>query len=356
MREWGSEFDLDANLPFLTEEGSCSHPLNDGTALRYRSGRDALKAVARSLSDKCRKVLLPALCCESMVSPFLMNGYRVEFYGLGSDYTALLSDLESKLESGTVLLYLSYFGVPPFSDAEGEALRRSHDGVVFVEDRTHDPLHRRPAGRFAPDVTVISIRKWIAIPDGGLLWSRVPMESANEMDGEFSRLRRRAMGQKSEYLATGEESLKASFRAMLGEAAERLDLRAEPYGMTEESAALLRRLDFDAILRARKRNARVLKEALASAEADGVLSFIGADPEASTLYFPLLLSDRDGVQSSLAREGIYCPVIWPLPEGAEGVCPVASDTAERMLAIPCDQRYGEEDMRHIAEALLRCLY
>ena len=70
----------------------------------YRSGGVALKAFAR-LGGRT-KVLLPALCCESMVLPFEQNGYTVEFYKLCEDLRADEDDVISKLELGCVLLYM----------------------------------------------------------------------------------------------------------------------------------------------------------------------------------------------------------------------------------------------------------
>jgi len=40
-----------------------------------------------------------------------------------------------------------------------------------------------------------------------------------------------------------------------------------------------------------------------------------------------------------------------VPTQATGVCAVAEYTAEHMLGVPCDQRYSEEDMAHIAHVL-----
>ena len=58
------------------------------------------------------------------------------------------------------------------------------------------------------------------------------------------------------------------------------------------------------------------------------------------------------MQRALAEKGIYCPVIWPVPQQALGVCEVAEFTAEHMLGVPCDQRYTPEDMTYIGQKIL----
>lgn len=350
VREYGSEYDWQANDGFLLTD-DVEQSIFDNAQL-YRSGRDALKAAAKACKGVYRRVLLPALCCESMVSPFEMHGITPVFYRLNVDYSADIADVESKLTADSVLLYGSYFGISPFGDEVLFRLRQKYTGVLFLEDRTHDVVHRRHGG-FVPDITVASIRKWMAIPDGGLLWSRSLSCQPGAREEKFAHLRTQAMQQKSRYLSTGEARLKDSFRQMLGAASELLDVSAEPFAMAEASAQLLKRLDMDSILAHRQRNTAALLESLQPAVKRRRVQLITPNPEHSTLYFPILVEDQQRFQTELARRAIYCPVIWPIPKSASGVCPVAEYTAAHMLGVPCDHRYTQTDMAHIAEQIMR---
>lgn len=349
VKEFGSEFDWRANDPFLH---NCDDRLHLSQAKKFRSGRDAMKAVAACTKGQCRQVLLPALCCESMVSPFTMHGLKPVFYKLHPSYKADALDVKRKLTEDSILVYGSYFGIDPFDDETLSFLHRVFPHALFMEDRTQDILTSRETPGFVPDVTVASIRKWIPIPDGGLLWGNISAET--KTDPAFCQLRKDAMFKKSEYLQTGDESLKNTFRHMLAEASELLDQSAEPYAMTPESAQLLECLDFAQIYTRRQTNATALLKAL-TPDRDH-LRLITTTPEKSTLYFPILVKDRAVVQGKLAKLGIYCPVIWPVPEEALGVSEVAQFTAEHMLGIPCDQRYTTEDMTYIGEQIMRIVY
>lgn len=344
VREFGSEYDWQANERFLRPTGDLF-----ADAKKYRSGRDALKAVAKEMVGKYTFVLLPALCCESMVSPFTLYGIKPKFYRLREDYTADLTDLESKLKENTILLYGSYFGIDPISQEDLFRLKKDYPEALFLEDRTQDILVPR-AGGFSPDVTIASIRKWTAIGDGGLLWSKQYDFAPGVTDARFAQLRKTAMEQKSLYLEQGDPALKDSFRHLLGQANELLDGDKTVYAMTEDSQTLLARLDAEKMLSLRQENAKVLLEKL-----EGKLSLITKNPENSTLYFPILVEDQGAVQSALAQKGIYCPVIWPVPEEANGVCPVAHYTAQHMLGVPCDHRYTPKDMEFIADEIVRIL-
>lgn len=341
MREYGSEHHWQSRRDF---EGVTRR--REIYAWRfYRSGRDALKQVARL--HRGASVLLPALCCESMILPFTLNDCLVAFYKLNPDLTGDEADVLSKAAPGTVLLYMSYFDVRPFSPAFLERLRQS--GVVLLEDRTQDIIVGRPAP-FLPDYTVASIRKWAALPEGGILKTSHILPHAG-VDGRFGALRRQAMEEKGLYLETGAPALKQDFLDKFHEADALLDESGEPVAMSMENRAYLENIDFARVLSARRRNAAVLEQALTELTAAGVLRPLCKSGTTAGLYYPILLENRDAVQQALARRNIYCPVIWPIPALARGVCGTCEAIAAHILALPCDQRYSEQDMAYIAKAL-----
>lgn len=343
--EYGSEYDILANRDFLSA-ADCGFVSDDWQL--YRSGRDAMKAFARIAGRK--KVLLPALCCESMILPFEKNGYSVEFYKLRRDLSGDEADVLEKLSEDSVLLYIRYFGLPAFSDAFLQSLKQQKEGLLVVEDRTHDILLRRVEEGFKPDAVLSSLRKWAALPDGGMLQTGLGRCEAVE-DSRFALLRHEAMEQKSRYLESWEPQLKRDFLERLNTASDILDESGEAVKMGAGEEKLLRSIDFEKLLKRRQENALLLRELLMPLEKAGKLRFLTDKPENSTLYFPIFLEKRREVQLAMAARDIYCPVIWPTPEGAEGVCTNCEYVTEHMLAIPCDQRYSSDDMRFIAENL-----
>lgn len=344
--EYGSEFDARANEGFLGGSGAF---VREDWQL-YRSGRDAMKALARLVGP--RRVLLPALCCESMILPFASNGCELVFYRLRADLRGDEDDVRAKAGPGALLLYLPYFGVRPFSYAFLESLRGKN--VLLAEDRTQDILTPRGPGGFAPDATLASLRKWAAMPEGGMLCTALG-QGEGEPDARFGALRDRAMEKKSRYLACWDPALKREFLAALNAASDLLDESGAPVCMGADARRRLAQIDFAAVYAARVRNVRLLRDALSPLRESGKLRFLTERPEASALYFPIRLPQRDAAQKAMASRGVYCPVIWPEPPGAEGVCPVSRGVVDDMLAIPCDQRYGEDDMAFIAASLREIL-
>lgn len=345
MREYGSEHHWQSRAPYETGQGGLEP---EGWTF-YRSGRDAMKQIAASHSGA--KVLLPALCCESMILPFEKNGCKVEFYKLRPDLTGDGEDVLQKLGPGCILLYMTYFDVRPFDEAFLERLRVR--GVFLLEDRTQDIIVPRREG-FRPDATVASLRKWAAMPEGGLLKTELSLPEA-EADSRFARLRFEAMEEKGEYLEKGIPEMKRDFLKKLHEADELLDESGKPVALSQENMRYIEKLDFEKILEQRRRNCSVLRRELEAEAEAGLLRFMGSAENTAGLYLGVLLEKRDSVQKFMAENSVYCPVIWPVPEQAVGVCENCEYIAGHMLALPCDQRYGEADMEHIAAVLKAAL-
>lgn len=345
--EYGSEFDLVSN-----EAYSGVWEIPESWQL-FRSGRDALRAFAQLAGRK--RVLMPALCCSSMILPFRQNGYELGFYRLREDLTADGEDLREKLRDGDVLLYMRYFGIRPFPDAFLEKLRAAYPGVLFLEDRTHDILIPRERGGFQPDAEAASLRKWAALPEGGMLETGLGTVRA-AADTAYGDLRLAAMEKKSRYLRNGDEALRKAYTEELRLADGLLDRSGEAVGMAAQYRALLCALDPAKILAARRRNLSRLRERLAGLFASGGLRPMTDAPEKSGLYLPVMVENRNEIQRELIRRKLYCPAaIWPEPAEAAGVCPVSHRVTEHMLSLLCDQRYAERDMDCLADNLIEIL-
>lgn len=270
VKEYGSEFDWESNYEYLN--ASHIHPLFKG-AQYFRSGRDALIAIALRHKEYCKKILLPALCCESMVVPFLENGYEVLFYKLNPDFSADFKDILSKMQSDTIFLYMSYFGSSSLDSQKINYIQSQFENVILIEDRTQDILAKRP-NDYVPDYTVCSIRKWIAIPDGGLLWSSNQDNFPKEKDTYFGDVRLRAMINKSEYLKEANAEMKIKFRNELSIANHYLDKNEIVADISKKSHEILKCIDFEKIYKQRKKMFCLYPEILKILRAQGIYRLI----------------------------------------------------------------------------------
>lgn len=349
IREYGSEFQLDEEIV-----ASCARKarfeFTSGQVRFFRAGRDALRYLAARERDNCGGVvLLPALCCDSMSEPFVREGYKVVFFGVDADLRIDDADLTRKAlaNQGALLLYMSYFGILPISP-ESVAGLKEDASLTVVRDATHDVLGRRVDADGPDDFVLASLRKWTALPDGALLYSghRDLGDAWLEADESFAELRRDAMTEKWRYLKEVGEASKPHYMAQLAKCNGVLDEMGGPYAMSVLSRDIMERTDWEAVGNARQCNAMLLVSRL---ESVGLHCY--CDVAIPPLYVPVILENRDSVQKALSAIDIYCPVLWPLPEGA-GKGGFAAEFSEKMLAIPCDQRYGETDMEYIADAFI----
>lgn len=73
------------------------------------------------------------------------------------------------------------------------------------------------------------------------------------------------------------------------------------------------------------------------------------------LYCPILCEEREKVQSVLALNNIYAPVIWHKAECSPVVDEDADYVYDHILCIPVDQRYDSDDMERIVTVLGRII-
>lgn len=353
IKEYGYEYDaaVDDALLKRTENRFAPHDAED--ALLLRSGRDALKVVAREYAHLV--VLMPALACESMVQPFEQYGHTVKFYRLTQEYMIDVADVDrlAAQEHGPLLfVFMDYFGCQAADDAVLENLRSRWPNMAFLEDRTHD-LIQSSQRRFCADYVVASLRKWLNVPDGGMLWSRAPLKNdALDYEKDFFRQRLYAQNLRHTFLQTGDIRLKEEYRSIFSHVSDIMDQSHVPVAMSAYSYEMACNAQWEKIRNTRRSNAEALLRILKDCSK---LKLIQPQAGCSDLYVAFLVDDRDRIQRELSSLGIFCTIIWPLSEQQEAVCPVARDTCRRMMAAPCDQRYGIEDMEYIGKEIVRII-
>lgn len=354
IQEYGYEYHAVKNGVLLAEAGWRSTDSTLWGAYCMRSGRDALKAIARMHAGA--RVYLPALCCNSMITPFESYRCEIVFYplteALTADYPALCRLMEDS-RGDTLLLYYDYFGIPMLSPDGIRELRTMQRELSVIRDTTHTLL---ADGAPSPlnDYTVASLRKWTSLPDGGLLFTERYVAPAEwREDSRFAEQRLEAQVLRTRFFETGDGEIKCRYRQMFASVSEFLDSEPHPVRMTEYSYRLAALTDWEALRRTRRENADLLREAFRNA--DGI-HLIDDGARESNLYVPILVENRDEIQALLSRKGIFNTVIWPLREAQMQACENAAAVSKKMLAVPCDQRYSKEDILHISREITRTVH
>lgn len=345
--EYGSEFPIEVGKGV---------PLTDGGGFVYlRSGRDALRLVARAMRESgIDAVLMPCYCCECMEWPFSDEGMSVVYYRVSEGLRVDVDDVAEKAVAnrGAALLYMYYYCLPSIEKEALLELKEAYS-LSVVRDVTHDMLdYDFEEGAIVDDFVVSSLRKWAGLPEGGLAFSSaIRLPSASVVDDEYVVLRRKAMVAKREYLETAESGLKSLYLEGFVRCNDLLDRLRTTSGMGGESRALGGGVDWRQAAKARQRNSLLLARGL---EDLGVPHY--HRPGSAPLWVPFVPGcKRDELQNAMSGFGLYCPYLWPLPENARGCSPYIDDFVESMLCLPCDQRYDSEDVARMLEILTMCL-
>jgi hypothetical protein len=259
------------------------------------------------------------------------------------------------MQAEDVVLVVNYFGLrkPP----KAESLNVGP--ATLIEDHTHDPWSRWAVSSRA-DYWMASLRKTLPLTDGAALWSPrgrpLPEQRpATPKREAASRKKLGAMVLKRLYL-DGEDVQKSAFRRLQQDGEQHV-AGGEISGASPWATQMLPLLPWESWRQRREANFARLSHALAGLPGIRVLrpdDGIDAAP-----YMVFLKCEtatlRDQLRAELLASNVYASVIWPIPARGGPLKRQAAKLSRQILTVPCDYRYGEDDLCRVAEAVTNAL-
>ena len=353
IKEIGSIFPLDG---VYSPEQELSVEKGNQNVILYSLCREALYDIAVLCGTANKKVLIPAYTCQTVISPFIEAGWNCAFYGIRRTLridVPYLEGLVDRIEPELVVVH-PFFGMD-LNMEETAALRRIREkGVMIAVDLTQCIFSRQYLDFV--DFYVGSYRKWFPIPDGAFLkvchGSSRPETPVTDNE-EFVTWQSDAMYLRARYFENGDPLIKAvSIR--LNKAADKVaENGIHPHRMSAFSSRLKQRQDDRDIQRRRTDNYAFLYNTLKPGSGFGFACEDLVGVTTAPLYFPIFVDDRNALQRVLAEAAVYAPVLWPVEDNAVLINDDVRYIYDHLLAIPCDQRYDEEDIRRVAEVINR---
>ena len=341
----GGEFAIAADkLQYATLPDDGQHRL--AADAYYSSGRAALRAILSVAGDQHAILLLPSYLCSSVTQTVLDAGWRYQFYAVRHDFYPDMPDLLAKMKKtqGTAVLLINYFGLLNLEETVMEI--RHHARTTVIVDDVQRLFGFAMETDF--DFCFTSLRKWLSVPDGGLVkcgathrdvklpvYAEVLPFTSYKLAGNLLKSFSQVIPDSLclELLRQGEGLLDEHYVG----------------GMSSVTELLLRAMDIQKAARQRQANAAVLHRGL---EQLGIRHIYQS--EAVPLFVPIFLDPkrRDKVKQAFFKEKIFCPVHWPQSKaGLSG----DSDFYATELSLICDQRYGAQDMERQLAVLRRCI-
>lgn len=290
-------------------------------SLLLQSARAGLLALVQTLAPKA--FWLPWFICDAMAEPLRQQGIRIHRYALGEDLRIVAPP---RLAADEYLLYVNYFGL---CDAVVSELEQAYPRERLVLDHAQ-ALYARPAGT----ATLRSPRKFIGLPDGGILTTDRPVPPPAATDQEsLARLRGPLLR-----MAFGAEAGHAEFQR-----AERGLAGQPPLNMSLLTHRLLAATDHAQLQAIRRRNFEFVDAAL---RGHNRLQWQLGEHQVPLCYpfWPRRPIER----AELHRARIYVPTYWPeLLEPGHPAPAQERAWAAQWLALPIDQRYDTQLLQEL---------
>lgn len=357
--EIGSIFTLQDSdfAPCENLNNACDFVLKnyENQLIRYYSlCRECLLVVAELCKDDAPSVLIPSYTCATVIDPFIQKSWRCYYYDVTEDLSVDIHSLEQHVQKyqPSLVIFHPFYG-KDFTDNEMNAiLWTQKQGSKVLVDLTQNIFSNQRLPEV--DFYVGSYRKWLPIPDGGfLIYKNTGVDIVEETieNEEFVSLQSDAMYLRGCYHQTKNQHLKEISMRIGKRSVACSNLPIQAHAMSSFSKNRITKEILMHCAQRRKENYTFLFEKLKNNDNGFHLVRNSMDEiYESPLYFPIYADDRAGLQSFLAQNMIYAPVIWPKPE--QITCGKIVDYIyQHILAIPCDQRYTIGNMEYIVDVL-----
>lgn len=348
---------------------STKEKLSTEQVLFFLRGRDAIHYLCNKLSiGKGDCVLAPALICRSATDPIFATGASVKFVDMAEDldYDQALLEKTFVQYRPKALFVVHHFGKRPKIEQYRELCDKF--GSILIEDRCHS---LPSAGDFAADISgdyaIYSLRKFLPIPDGGMLVCRkaglsLPNNCSALSLVDHSKFLLRHIGKKIFYSGIHNPYIfqqwkkklvglrKPRFAHKLNE--EKIHGFSIHYALPQchVSQFLCKWLDSKnlfAVIEKHRHNYQRMSELLSADIVYRPDSFINSVPVA----FPIVdMSPRTDLLERLRALGIGA-YAWPgndLPTEVRGRYSEAEKFAKHLVMLPIHYGLTEDDLLHVA--------
>jgi hypothetical protein len=299
--------------------------LRDATG--FQSARSAMAALLQAVD--ARIVWAPHFICEAVTDMLQFAGVETRRYTLSESHGV---PAHLPLESSDWLICVDYFGI---TGSACDAAIARHGSERILIDASQALFHAPRPGVS----TAYSPRKFVGIPDGGLLVTPhdLPRPAVADESASTSRSQH-LLSRASGHVAAGY----AQFQQAEASLAD-----CTPRAMSTHTTRMLVMIDFDHV-----RDRRIANYLRLAGELRRHGYAVPELPEdAVPLCCPVSGVDAPSLRRALASRKIFTPAYWPdavVPDDD----PVGLALRDGTIYLPCDQRYGDADMQRVARLLI----
>ena len=286
------------------------------------NARNALMYILKIKNIK--KLYIPYFLCDSVGDMLRSNGYHFKYYNIDSEFMPVLN---KKLAIDHCIYIVNYYG--QLTNEIIHELNKQFGQIIL--DNTH-AFFQRPMNGID---TIYSCRKFFGVPDGAYLSTNKKLTDELEIDISKDRMAHilgRYEGAASDFYS--------DFR--INDAS----FKNEPLKyMSKLTHNILGAIDYEKVCQCRNENYAYLQNNL------GRLNKLRLITPNGAFAYPYYAENGIEIRRKLAQKKIYIPTLWPnvltdTPEQS-----IEYKYATNILPVPCDQRYGIEEMKYVVEGI-----
>lgn len=320
MKAIGGYFEL----ADLVEGGRFPH--DNGVLLN--TGRNALEYILRSIDD-VKSIYLPYYTCEVVLEPLKKLNIPWFFYHINSSFE--IAD-EINPKKGEYIIANNYYGI---KDSYIEKLAKRYGNHLIVD--CAQAFFTKPISGIK---AFYSPRKYVGVADGGVAYLGNLSDDLFEV-GEMER--------------TGDHDNHLFKRKQYGAEAGFSDFQAnekkldnQPIRkMSFQTQWILEHIDYDKVVARRRENYKHLHDALGCINN---MSLPMMDTFSCPMVYPLMVNNGKELRKTLIDNKVFIAKYWPNIEMKEEY-EIEGDLASYVLPLPCDQRYGKDEMNVIIDII-----
>ena len=320
--------------------------------IKLNCGRNALKFLVRA--RKIKKILIPYFLCDSVGKALQDENVEVLHYHIGWDFKPAPSSGEKDISKNVFTSNLSetdcvvtdancdnestYFYLVNFygqlSNSYIKEFHVSHPNLIVdnVQSYFQEPVEGID--------TIYSCRKYFGVSDGAILFSDAKLDEKIGQDISYQRMH---------YVLGGFERPESEFFKEYDRKNNDIFEHEPIKRMSSLTENILHGIDYEFVRKRRTENFSFLHEAL-GAKNKLKLSI----PDGAFMY-PFYTENAEEIRIELFRQHIYIPEFWEEVLKITEPDDIEYKLTKNILPLPVDQRYGQEDMRRLADHILALL-
>lgn len=320
MNEIGGYFQLELNY-----NNENAFPFQYSELLN--SGRYAFEYLILNLPNKPSLIWLPWYTCEVMLEPLLRLGINYDFYKINSNLE--ISSLP-KIGNNEYIIINNYFGI---KDRYIDKMSSILDDKMII-DNSQALFYNNKFGL----KSFYSFRKFVGVPDGGMAITKdrnkIVLDKSISYDKISHLLCRIDLDASSGYQNYKKNENNISNIGI--------------HSMSNLSKQIISNINFEYIKEKRNRNFSIINSYLSDIN---LLNIPAIETFSCPMAYPLLTDDTS-LKEILINNRIYIPTFWPNIFKWCKIDSLEYKLGSNLIAIPIDQRYGDNEMRFIANIII----